>query len=59
MTGFGNVSIAVNNDRLIITSRCVIDVRPALEYESGPWDGVEGARYLMKEVMAALSRPFV
>jgi hypothetical protein len=31
----------------------------ALEYESGPWDGVEGARYLMKEVMAALSRPFV
>lgn len=26
----------------------------ALEYEDGPWDGVEGARYLMKEVMAAL-----
>jgi hypothetical protein len=29
----------------------------ALEYESGPWDGVEGARYLMKEVMTALSGP--
>jgi sugar phosphate isomerase/epimerase len=26
----------------------------ALEYEEGPWDGVEGARYLMKEVLAAL-----
>jgi sugar phosphate isomerase/epimerase len=26
----------------------------ALEYEDGPWDGVEGARYLMKEVLAAL-----
>lgn len=26
----------------------------ALEYEAGPWDGVEGARYIMKEVMAAL-----
>ena len=31
----------------------------ALEYESGPWDGVEGARYMMKEIMTALSRPFV
>jgi sugar phosphate isomerase/epimerase len=26
----------------------------ALEYEEGPWDGVEGARYLLKEVLAAL-----
>lgn len=26
----------------------------ALEYEEGPWNGVEGARYLYKEVMAAL-----
>lgn len=26
----------------------------ALEYEDGPWDGVEGSRYLLKEVMAAL-----
>ncbi|MGC4053778.1 MAG: TIM barrel protein [Paludibaculum sp.] len=26
----------------------------ALEYEEGPWDGVDGARYLMKEVLAAL-----
>jgi sugar phosphate isomerase/epimerase len=26
----------------------------ALEYEEGPWDGVEGSRYLLKEVMAAL-----
>ncbi len=26
----------------------------ALEYEDGPWDGVEGAKYLLKEVMAAL-----
>ena len=26
----------------------------ALEYEDGPWDGVEGARYLYKEVLAAL-----
>jgi sugar phosphate isomerase/epimerase len=29
----------------------------ALEYESGPWDPVEGVRYLFKEVMAALSSP--
>ena len=29
----------------------------ALEYESGPWDGVEGVRYLFKEVMTALSTP--
>jgi sugar phosphate isomerase/epimerase len=26
----------------------------ALEYEDGPWDGVDGARHLMKEVLAAL-----
>ena len=26
----------------------------ALEYEEGPWDGVEGARYLYREVLAAL-----
>ncbi len=26
----------------------------ALEYEEGPWDGVEGAQRLMKEVLAAL-----
>ncbi len=26
----------------------------ALEYEDGPWDGIEGAKYLFKEVMAAL-----
>jgi hypothetical protein len=26
----------------------------ALEYEDGPWDGIEGANYLFKEVMAAL-----
>ncbi len=26
----------------------------ALEYEDGPWDGVEGSRYLLKEVLAAL-----
>ena len=26
----------------------------ALEYEEGPWDGIEGANYLFKEVMAAL-----
>lgn len=26
----------------------------ALEYEEGPWDGVEGALYLYREVMAAL-----
>jgi sugar phosphate isomerase/epimerase len=26
----------------------------ALEYEDGPWDGVEGARHLLKEVLAAL-----
>jgi sugar phosphate isomerase/epimerase len=30
----------------------------ALEYEEGPWDGVEGSKYLFKEVMAALSSPF-
>ncbi|HTS29930.1 MAG TPA: TIM barrel protein [Bryobacteraceae bacterium] len=26
----------------------------ALEYEEGPWDGIEGAQYLYKEVLAAL-----
>lgn len=26
----------------------------ALEYEDGPWDGVEGAQHVFKEVMAAL-----
>ncbi len=26
----------------------------ALEYEEGPWDGIEGANYLFKEVKAAL-----
>ena len=26
----------------------------ALEYEEGPWDGVEGAKYLYNEVLAAL-----
>jgi len=26
----------------------------ALEYEAGPWDGVEGTKYLYKEVLAAL-----
>jgi sugar phosphate isomerase/epimerase len=26
----------------------------ALEYEAGPWDGVEGSKYLYKEVLAAL-----
>lgn len=26
----------------------------ALEYEEGPWDGVEGSRYLLKEILAAL-----
>lgn len=26
----------------------------ALEYEDGPWDGIEGAQYLYRQVMAAL-----
>jgi len=26
----------------------------ALEYEEGPWDGIEGSKYLYKEVLAAL-----
>lgn len=29
----------------------------ALEYEAGPLNGIEGAKYLFKEVMAALSAP--
>jgi sugar phosphate isomerase/epimerase len=29
----------------------------ALEYEEGPWDQVEGCKYLFKEVMTALSTP--
>ena len=29
----------------------------ALEYETGPWDQVEGCKYLFKEVMTALSTP--
>ena len=26
----------------------------ALEYEDGPWDGIEGANYLLEQVTAAL-----
>jgi hypothetical protein len=26
----------------------------ALEYEEGPWDGIEGAKYLYSQVLAAL-----
>lgn len=29
----------------------------ALEYEQGPWDGVEGAKYLYREVLTALTQP--
>ena len=29
----------------------------ALEYEDGPWDAVEGSKYLFKEVTTALSTP--
>ena len=29
----------------------------ALEYEAGPLNGIEGAKYLYKEVLAALSSP--
>jgi sugar phosphate isomerase/epimerase len=29
----------------------------ALEYEAGPWNGVDGCHYLMKEVLAGLSTP--
>jgi hypothetical protein len=29
----------------------------ALEYENGPLNGIEGAQYLYKEVLAALSSP--
>lgn len=29
----------------------------ALEYEQGPWDGVEGSQYLYREVLAALTEP--
>jgi sugar phosphate isomerase/epimerase len=31
----------------------------ALEYEAGPLNGIEGAKYLYKEVLAALSAPVV
>lgn len=40
-----NVRIMLNNNYTGIF---------ALEYEDGPWDGVEGAKYLYREVMAAL-----
>ncbi len=40
-----NVRIMLNNGYMGIF---------ALEYEDGPWDGVEGAQYLYREVMAAL-----
>ncbi|MEZ5366981.1 MAG: hypothetical protein R2748_32740 [Bryobacterales bacterium] len=43
------------------TSRCVEILnhngyrgKIALEYEEGPWDGVEGAQRLMRDVLAAL-----
>ena len=29
----------------------------ALEYEQGPWNGVEGAQYLYREVLTALTEP--
>lgn len=29
----------------------------ALEYEQGPWNGVEGAQYLYREVLSALTEP--
>ena len=29
----------------------------ALEYEQGPWTGVEGAQYLYREVLTALTEP--
>lgn len=40
-----NVRIMLNNNYTGIF---------ALEYEDGPWDGLEGAKYLYREVMAAL-----
>jgi sugar phosphate isomerase/epimerase len=40
-----NVRIMLNNGYMGVF---------ALEYEDGPWDGVEGAKYLYREVMAAL-----
>ena len=40
-----NVRIMLNNN---------YDGVFALEYEDGPWDGIEGAKYLFREVMAAL-----
>ena len=40
-----NVRIMLNNGYMGVF---------ALEYEDGPWDGIEGAKYLYREVMAAL-----
>ncbi|QEE29082.1 TIM barrel protein [Terriglobus albidus] len=40
-----NVRIMLNNNYIGVF---------ALEYEDGPWDGIEGAKYLYREVMAAL-----
>ena len=40
-----NVRIMLNNGYMGIF---------ALEYEDGPWDGMEGSKYLYREVMAAL-----
>ena len=40
-----NVRIMVNNNYTGVF---------ALEYEAGPWDGIEGAQHLYREVMAAL-----
>jgi len=40
-----NVRIMLNNNYIGVF---------ALEYEDGPWDGIEGAKYLYGEVMAAL-----
>ena len=40
-----NVRIMLNNGYIGVF---------ALEYEDGPWDGIEGAKYLYGEVMAAL-----
>jgi hypothetical protein len=40
-----NVRIMLNNNYIGVF---------ALEYEAGPWDGVEGAQHLFQEVMAAM-----
>ena len=51
---FGYNNLVVDMRGLKIMRDAGFEGTFALEYEDGPWDGIEGAKYLYKEVLAAL-----